>query len=181
MGCLLAGLRPYLHRTTWYPRLLASPLFFVVPVIAIIANLTHDHPLVVFGAALTIINVSIALCIDWAVTFHEGRVGRVLNMAPLVFVGWLSYSLYLWQQPFLNRSSQSALAAFPLNIVIVCALATASYFVVERPALQFRKTVERGRLRGKPALHRVLDPAAGLHTDAVLIPQTVAPEAPARS
>ena len=59
-------------------------------------------------------------------TFHDGRVGRVLNAAPLVFVGWLSYSLYLWQQPFLNRSSDAALAAFPLNIGIVALLALIS-------------------------------------------------------
>jgi peptidoglycan/LPS O-acetylase OafA/YrhL len=182
MGCLLAGLRPYLHRTTWYPRLLASRFFIVVPCLAIVANLTHDHPLVVFGAALTIINVSIALCIDWAVTFHQGRVGRVLNAAPLVFVGWLSYSLYLWQQPFLNRSSESALAAFPLNIAIVVALALASYFLVERPALQLRKTLERRGMRGGAVPARpVPQPAGGLATDAVLIPRTIAPDAPARS
>ena len=43
----------------------------------------------------------IALVIDWCVTFADGRVGRVPNAPPLVFVGWISYSLYLWQQPFL--------------------------------------------------------------------------------
>jgi peptidoglycan/LPS O-acetylase OafA/YrhL len=74
-------------------------------------------------------------------------VGRVLNAAPLVFVGWLSYSLYLWQQPFLNRASASPLAAFPLNILIVVALAVGSYFIVERPSLAFRKRIERNWAR----------------------------------
>ena len=82
---------------------------------------------------------------------HDGRVGRVLNAAPLVFVGWLSYSLYLWQQPFLNRPSASPLAAFPLNILIVTALAVGSYFIVERPSLVFSKRIERnwGRRRAQ--------------------------------
>ncbi|PYR72301.1 MAG: acyltransferase [Acidobacteria bacterium] len=171
MGCLLAGLRPYLHGTTWYPRLLASPLFIIVPVTAVVANLTHDHPLVVFGAALTIMNLAIALSIDWAVTFAEERVGRLLNTAPLVFVGWLSYSLYLWQQPFLNRSSQSALAAFPLNILIVAFLALASYLLVERPALRLRRTLERGRTRSAAPAPSPLDARAGLAADAMLVPQ----------
>ncbi len=88
-------------------------------------------------------NIAIALCIDWAVTHHDGRIGRVLNAAPLVFIGWLSYSLYLWQQPFLDRTSQSTFAAFPLNIVCAVTLALLSYYVVERPALRLRRTLER--------------------------------------
>jgi peptidoglycan/LPS O-acetylase OafA/YrhL len=143
IGCVLAGVRPYLHRTTWYPRLLASPVFIVVPVLAVAGNLLHDHPLISFAVGMTLTNVAIALCMDWAVTFHDGRVGRVLNAAPLVFVGWLSYSLYLWQQPFLNRASDAPLAAFPLNILIVMALAVGSYFIVERPSLVLRKRIER--------------------------------------
>jgi peptidoglycan/LPS O-acetylase OafA/YrhL len=146
IGCVLAGARPALHRTRWYPRLLASPLFVAVPVIAV-----HDHPLVNFAAGMTVTHIAIALCLDWCVTFHEGRVGRVLNATPLVFVGWLSYSLYLWQQPFLNRGSASPLAAFPVNIIIVVLLALTSYFLVERPALALRQRVERARRHGRDA------------------------------
>ena len=40
-------------------------------------NLLHDHPLLAFGAGITVMNVCLALCLDWCVTFHEGRVGRV--------------------------------------------------------------------------------------------------------
>ena len=143
IGCVLAGVRPWLHRTAWYPRLLASPLFVIVPLAAFGANLLHDHPLVNFGAGMTITHVSIALCLDWAVTFHAGRIGRVLNAPPLVYVGVLSYSLYLWQQPFLNRGFESVVTAFPLNIAIVIALALLSYYVIERPSLALRRTVER--------------------------------------
>ena len=106
IGCLLAGARPILQQTAWYPRLLASPFFVLVPILAILGNLTHDHPLVSFAVGMSLSNICVALCLDWAVTFHQGRIGRVLNAAPLVFVGWLSYSLYLWQQPFLNRASR---------------------------------------------------------------------------
>ncbi len=151
-GCLLAGTRAYLHSMPLYRRLLDSRAFIAVPILAILANLTHDHPLVCFGLGMSAANIAIALSIDWAVTHHDGRVGRMLNAAPLVFVGWMSYSLYLWQQPFLNRASQSPWAAFPLNIGCAIALALLSYYVVERPALRLRRGIERaiwGRQRAE--------------------------------
>jgi peptidoglycan/LPS O-acetylase OafA/YrhL len=125
--------------------LLDSRTFIAVPVLTILANLTHDHPLVCFGLGMSAANIGIALTIDWAVTHCDGRVGRVLNAAPLVFVGWMSYSLYLWQQPFLNRASQSTFAAFPLNIICAITLALLSYYVVERPALRVRRSIEAAR------------------------------------
>jgi peptidoglycan/LPS O-acetylase OafA/YrhL len=150
-GCVLACARTRLHRLPLYMRFLSSPAFAIVPVLAIAANLTHDHPLVAFGAAVTVINICLALCIDWCVTFHDGRIGRVLNAAPLVFVGWISYSLYLWQQPFLNRDSSAPTAQFPLNIILTCALALASYYVIERPSLQLRKRLEGRKRQPTPA------------------------------
>ncbi len=150
-GCVLACVRPALHRSATYRRLLASPLFIVVPVLAMAGNLMHDHPLVAFGIGLTVMNVCLALCLDWCVTFSTGRIGRVLNAAPLVFIGWISYSLYLWQQPFLNRASAHLVAQFPLNIVLTAAAALASYYLVERPSLRWRKRIETRRRRPSPS------------------------------
>ena len=97
-GCVLAGVRPWLHESAAYKRALASPWFAAVPAIVVGANLLHDHPVVYFGAGLTLTNVGIALCLDRCVTHASGRTGRILNAAPMVFVGLISYSLYLWQQ-----------------------------------------------------------------------------------
>ena len=147
LGCVLAGIRGRLHATPAYLRALSSPFFILVPLVTLAANATDQHPLVYFGAAFTIVNIGVALCIDWCVTFSEGRVGRVLNARPLVYVGWLSYSLYLWQQPFLNRTGTSSVTAFPLNLGIACALALASYYLVERPSLRLRRRLERRFVR----------------------------------
>ena len=73
-------------------------------------------------------------------------------------MGWISYSLYLWQQPFLNRGSAAAVAAFPLNIVLTVGLALSSYFLVERPTLQFRKWLEQRHRRRQIAPPVGLDP-----------------------
>lgn len=144
-GCLLAGLRPRLHALAEYRRFLESPAFIAVPVVTLLANLTHDHPVVYFGAGMTVTNLGIALSIDWCVTNSRGLIGSVLNARPLVVVGWLSYSLYLWQQPFLDRTSSSPLTAFPLNLLLAVSLAILSYVAVERPALRLRRNLERGR------------------------------------
>jgi len=141
-GCVLAGIRPWLHESPLYKRTLASPWFAVIPAIVVAANLLHDHPVVYFGAALTLTNVGIALCLDRWVTLPGGRTGRLLNAAPMVFVGLISYSLYLWQQIFLNRDSTSALSTFPLNLIAVVSAALASYYIIERPSLRLRRWLE---------------------------------------
>src|SRR5205085_161200 len=79
---------------------------------------------------VTAANVAIALGIDWWVRFADGRIGRVLNSAPMVFVGVISYSIYLWQQPFVaNYASSAAASRFPVNLVLVCVAALTSYYV----------------------------------------------------
>ena len=161
-GCVLACARNRLHASPMYMRVLSSRAFILVPLTAVAANLTHDHPLVAFGVALTVINLCLALCVDWAVTFHGGRIGRALNAAPLVFVGWISYSLYLWQQPFLDRDSAAWPAAFPVNIALTFAAALASYYLVERPSLQLRKRIEARWRRTTPGPPVGADPRPDL-------------------
>jgi peptidoglycan/LPS O-acetylase OafA/YrhL len=171
VGCVLAGTRPFLHRQRGYMATLSSPLFVLVPIAALAANLLHGHPRTYFAAGLTIENVGLALCIDWCVTYAEGRIGRVLNTPPLVFVGVMSYSLYLWQQIFLNRESTAAVSTFPANIVLVMTGALASYYLIERPSLRFRRRLER--LMGGP---RAPSPASLSETLVPTAPTTVTSE-----
>jgi len=63
---------------------------------------------------------------------------RLLNAKGVVWLGALSYSLYLWQQPFLNRDSSRWTAAWPVNLVIATLLATCSYQLLEKPLLRWR-------------------------------------------
>jgi peptidoglycan/LPS O-acetylase OafA/YrhL len=149
IGCLLAGWRPALQATSWYPRLMASRFFFLVPLTALAVS-AMDRPRIQALLGHTAMNVAIALTIDWCVRRPSGRVGRVLNAAPLVFVGTLSYSLYLWQQPFLDRSSELPMARFPLSLALAIAAALVSYYGVERPFLGLRHRFLR--LRVPPAV-----------------------------
>ncbi|MGK8208112.1 acyltransferase family protein [Burkholderia cenocepacia] len=62
---------------------------------------------------------------------------RWLRAGPVVFVGTISFSLYLWQQPFANPDLPVA-HAFPLGIAWALIAAAASYFVVEKPCLRLK-------------------------------------------
>ncbi len=60
-----------------------------------------------------------------------------LNSRPLYALGVISYSLYLYH-PFANRLPE-ALRKLPIEIAFSITLATASYFIVERPFLRLKE------------------------------------------
>jgi peptidoglycan/LPS O-acetylase OafA/YrhL len=86
---------------------------------------------------------TLAVTIHRVVIFHKTMLGRFLNVRPVAFIGVLSYSIYLWQQLFLNRSSHSAVCAFPWNLMIAVVAAAGSYAFIEKPALAIRKKLEQ--------------------------------------
>jgi peptidoglycan/LPS O-acetylase OafA/YrhL len=67
-----------------------------------------------------------------------GAVVRALDWPPVAFLGTLSYSLYLWQQPFLDPYSQHWLFKPPVSLVPVFGCAALSYFVAERRFLRVK-------------------------------------------
>ncbi len=99
---------------------------------------------------------------------EQGVFARVLSVPPLHFLGTISYGLYLWHWPifvYLN-GARTGLSRGPLDaarIGATVAVATASYFLVERP-------LRRVHLRGQ--LRLWLAPLAGIATAVVLIVAT---------
>jgi len=141
-GCLLAGLRGRLHRVSAYQRFLNSKAIVIAVAMVLAGNAVHNHPLPHFFLGYTVMNLGIAFCIDWCVTNNSGRIGKILNCRPAVTIGVMSYSIYLWQQVFLNRYSESALSAFPANVALVSIAATTSYVLCEKPCFGLRKLIE---------------------------------------
>ena len=146
-GCVLALARNELIANRTYSRLIASRWFFLVPLTALAANYVPSTK-VYWLISETIMNAAIALCADWAMRNAEGAIGRFLNLPAVVFLGILSYSLYLWQQVLINRYSESPYCAFPLNIILAFGMALASYLLVEAPFLRIRGALERAH-RGR--------------------------------
>jgi peptidoglycan/LPS O-acetylase OafA/YrhL len=141
-GCLLALFYKRLHQNSFYQKLVKSKIVFVLPVIILLANSQSDHPRIFLGASFTVINLLVAFCIDWAVTNYDGAAGRILNCAPMTTLGVMSYSIYLWQQPFFNPDSPGILTQTPFNFIGLAVMALVSYYMVEKYSLQMRQTLE---------------------------------------
>jgi peptidoglycan/LPS O-acetylase OafA/YrhL len=151
-GCVLAGIREHLWNSPIYLRFQHSRAFFLVPVLAAAAAtlLFFEYPpysVISFAVGQSVLNISIALIIDRCVRQHQDPIGRFVNWRPMIYIGVLSYSLYLWQEPFLNRLGHSPINWFPLNLVLTGVAALGSYYLIEKPFLNIRRRIERSIAR----------------------------------
>jgi len=140
-GCLLAGVRHssralalFSFKHWSYPAVLAS--------ILLMSPYAGYYPRIYHSLGASVINIVIALLIDFAIREHTRFPFSLLNHPLMRAGGALSYSLYLWQQPFLNRSSQLLICTFPWNITLALTAAALSYYGVERPFLALRARLE---------------------------------------
>ena len=137
-GCVLAGYKESLLNRKWFQRIMNSNWFFLIPLAIFVVNARSGARLR-WGLLETLINVMIALCVCRATTHTQDFAGRVLNWRPLVFVGVLSYSLYLWQQPFIDRTSTFWVARFPQNLILAFCAALICHYAIEKPFLRLRE------------------------------------------
>lgn len=159
-GCLLAGMRHQLLLDSRVTKLVKSNAFFlvslaIVTLIELLASRPSLVPTRVFNLCLVSVqNLLIALMIHWCITNHQGVIGRVLNCAPLSFIGVISYSLYIWQQPFFNHFDPTWFTQFPVNVFCIATLAIISYYCVEQPSLELRRWLDAKfmRRRAEPAI-----------------------------
>ena len=157
IGCLLAGTRDMLWGNARFRALVLSRWFIPAAYVVALGLSWRFRPSLLLGGTAT--NVVIALVIERCVRRGTTTaIGRVLNWTPIVFIGTLSYSLYLWQQLFINRDSSAVISAFPLNLMLALLAATASYYAVELPMLRARQSLAR-RMQG-PRQRATADPAA---------------------
>lgn len=137
-GCLLAIVWPSLQR---FDRYLLSPAIMAAPLMAAGVALLPEiggpglPTRVYYLVGQTVMHLAIAACIYNAIR----KQWRWLNVAPMVWIGIISYSLYLWQQPFINRNDQLHWwTAFPQNVLLAFLLAASSYYLIEQPFLRLR-------------------------------------------
>jgi peptidoglycan/LPS O-acetylase OafA/YrhL len=143
-GCLIALMRDSLLRLEWYRRATSSGVIWLCLIPVILVNKYAGYTLVdAFGSPLAL--ALIAMLIETGSRRTRGPVATMLNWPPVVFIGILSYSLYLWQQPFLNRHCSQLACSFPLNLVLAAACAVASYLLLERPLVGLRKRFSSSR------------------------------------
>ena len=140
-GCLLAGWERWIAARPGWKDWLRSARSAWLPVAPLLLNMVPGTKLgVLFTQSAQ--NLVIAGAILRLVWFPDTPLGRFLNWSPVRFVGLLSYSLYLWQQIFLNRKGLEIWHQFPLNLAAAVGCGLASYYLIERPFLAWRETWE---------------------------------------
>jgi peptidoglycan/LPS O-acetylase OafA/YrhL len=154
-GALLAVLHDKLTRSHSYLTLLRSRALVLVPIALVALNAAAPHVAFSYPVGQTLMNLLIALAIHRVVLLPDSPTGRLLNQPAIVSFGAVSYSLYLWQQPFLNRASHSPFAAFPVNVALALSAALLSYRLVELPARRLALRVRNS------SIGRHVEPAAG--------------------
>jgi len=84
----------------------------------------------------------------------SGPLRSLLGIAPLRFVGWISYGLYVYHWPIYQwldaeRTGLPPVPLFALRLLVTVAVATASYYSIERPVRHgFILTGRRAALSG---------------------------------
>ena len=150
IGCLLALTRERLHNSPPYRRWVHSQAGLLLPLIILLCSMEVLHSGGLRDALSSLVaNISVALWLDWVVINARSLPGRFLNHAVAVYIGVLSYSIYLWQQPFVGKSDALILSGnwtllrnpvAQLAALAICALV--SYYLVERPMLRWRTKLE---------------------------------------
>jgi peptidoglycan/LPS O-acetylase OafA/YrhL len=137
-----------------WPRISARrsrELLALAVVVGIAANLGAYHlgapsPYAGTSHGLFAPSMDAAFALALASVFMRGEntvLGRVLSSRPLVAAGTISYGLYLWHMlAILQLRDTPAWWSGPTNVLLVLAgmvlIATASWILVERPALRLK-------------------------------------------
>jgi peptidoglycan/LPS O-acetylase OafA/YrhL len=111
-----------------------------------------------WGVDSTLVSLLSALLIAAQVGNRPGLGGRVLSWPPVVFLGKISYGVYLWQGLFMGDETGvfSPVRGFPWNLVGTFAAALLSFYLLERPLLRFK---DRAFHRRTAAPQAALPPA----------------------
>jgi peptidoglycan/LPS O-acetylase OafA/YrhL len=107
---------------------------------------THDSPFLYRGG-FTLVALAAAGVIVEIVSSPTNFATRILSASPLVWIGRISYSLYLWHYPVLHAlrvERFDGLGWSPVLLQVirfgaVFGAACASFYLVEQPFLRFKK------------------------------------------
>jgi peptidoglycan/LPS O-acetylase OafA/YrhL len=91
-----------------------------------------------YRGGLTTVAFAVAVGLAHVVASPEGLAARVLSLPPLVWVGRVSYGLYLWHWPLFaalnaDRTGLTGNALFGTRIAATVLVAAASFHLIERP------------------------------------------------
>jgi peptidoglycan/LPS O-acetylase OafA/YrhL len=143
-GCIFAlwqeEIIKVLHRVLNRCRALIFLPFLMIFLLKIADNIhSNNFALRILDSSLgttvgSVADICIGLIMLISIHFTRNFWFAFLNLKWMNQIGILSYSLYLWQQLFFDRSV-GVFSVFPFNIVFIFMAAGLSYWLIERPFL----------------------------------------------
>jgi peptidoglycan/LPS O-acetylase OafA/YrhL len=148
LGALLAVLGPHLRGRS--PRL--GALLAAIGLLAILlCTWFYSSSTLWPGSAVIVPVVATGLIIAGGSLRGPDRFGRIVNFAPLQWLGNISYSLYLVHWPVIVIAMQYSINPLPLHseielVALSVALAAVLYYAIENPIRRSRWLAERRAL-----------------------------------
>jgi peptidoglycan/LPS O-acetylase OafA/YrhL len=145
MGCLVG----YLVSWDFLPKSRALEVFMKFAALASVFfigflafTIKHDNPLLYTGG-FSFAALGIAVTLLTLVSWPAAPATAVLGFKPLAWVGRISYGLYLWHWPVRGLVFGKAVQPSPRQIIVATvltfAIASLSFYVIERPFLKWKK------------------------------------------
>jgi peptidoglycan/LPS O-acetylase OafA/YrhL len=162
-GCLLGLLVGWdlIPRHPWFRRLVGVmsvtslvylAWMFVGP--RYTAFVFYHQPSRLYLEGLTVLAAAVALVILGVIVNPRGLLAQGLSLPPIVWIGRVSYGLYLWHYP-IDRALRPGNLTFglgyhslqALRLVLTLAVVTASFYLLEQPVLRLKR---RFAFRARP-------------------------------
>lgn len=108
-----------------------------------------------------IVAALIPMLLAGTMTNPQWPISRVLDLAPVAWLGRISYSLYLWQQLFLVPGwlhPDKWWQQWPANLPVALGIAVASHYFIERPLIRVGRNLA-ARARSAPIQPVVQSPS----------------------
>ncbi|WP_232007177.1 acyltransferase family protein [Mycobacterium intermedium] len=132
-----------LIRTRWGRRIARLLPLVGLAVLGLITHYATGDAAEFRHGLLTVVAVAAVLVVAPVALEQRGAVARALSWGPLVWLGTISYGVYLWHWPIFlalngERTGWEGPRLFALRCAATVALAYVSYWVIEQPIRRWR-------------------------------------------
>lgn len=143
-GCLIAFYKDYFIKkiNTFYFTISLFIIVFFEEFLSLIKFLNLNNLMLSEGHRHgLVINICLSIVLIYSVFGPKKITFKILNSKILSFVGTISYSIYIWQQPFLSNNNYW-INNLPQSIILVFLISILSYNLIEKPFLRLKKFIK---------------------------------------
>lgn len=145
IGCLVALLRWQFGFQVKIPDYTALILLLIL--IAIGVTNIEWYQIIYQAGGRSFVAIITCIIIISLVTYKNGVTTRLLSLSPMIWIGKISYALYLWHVPvfaiFRNHSTLPPSISFILKFVVTFFLAALSWVLIEKRATNFGRVISK--------------------------------------